>query len=401
VSTASSPRRRDLYRPTGTRGFSYQLRGDGAKRFFGYVPALGRRVPLQSPKFREAKAEWQALCDKANKGERVLVPSKATFREITEQWWNETNEKLRPRYADEKEIRRRLDVEILPEWGHRRIGTIDVEDIFKLDAKLEARGLSESSRANYLKPARRVFDYAVFKRAISVSPFAQAPRDSLPSCNTQREHHEWTTEEIERFIRVAHERDERPTAQRAHGDQIEFMVRTGTRIAEASGVRFSDIDAEGMVLNVRRQFDKYGKVVERVKTKASRRRIPITEELLAKLNFRQSFLGLADDDFIFAEKAGGNPESHSNFRRRGWNAVVEATGLKLEEGVKVTPHDSRHALVSQLDELELDEDDAAALLGHTSGRITKAIYTHSFDRDKREARIREKMRAAQNGNERR
>jgi integrase len=70
--------------------------------------------------------------------------------------------------------------------------------------------------------------------------------------------------------------------------------------------------------------------------------------------------------------------------------------LKLEEGVKVTPHDSRHALVSQLDELELDEDDAAALLGHTSGRITKSIYTHSFDRDKREERIREKMRAAQN-----
>lgn len=46
--------------------------------------------------------------------------------------------------------------------------------------------------------------------------------------------------------------------------------------------------------------------------------------------------------------------------------------------MKITSHDSRHACVSQLAELELDEDDAAALLGHTSGRITKAIYTHAF-----------------------
>jgi integrase len=397
VPSSSSPKRRDLYHPTGTRGFSYQLRSDGSKRFFGYVPALGRRVPLQSSKFREAKAEWQALCDKGNKGERVLVPSKATFREIAEEWWSCPNEKLRPRYRNEADIRRTLDKEILPEWGHRRVGSIDVEDIFQLDAKLEARGLSESSRANYLKPARRVFDFAVFKKAIAVSPFSQAPRDSLPSCNTQREHHEWTTEEVERFIRVAHERDERREARRGYGDQIELMVRTGLRIGEASGLRFSDIDHEDKVLHVRRQWTKHGKVVDYVKTKASRRRVPLTDELIEKLNFRQSFLGLADADFIFADKPGGNPPSHTNFRRRGWNGVVEATGLKLDEGVKVTPHDSRHALVSQLDELELDEDDAAALLGHTSGRITKAIYTHSFDRDKREERIRAKMRAAQSG----
>ena len=40
---------------------------------------------------------------------------------------------------------------------------------------------------------------------------------------------------------------------------------------------------------------------------------------------------------------GGKPISHSNFRRRGWNRAVEETGLKLQRGVKVTPHDARHA----------------------------------------------------------
>lgn len=75
--------------------------------------------------------------------------------------------------------------------------------------------------------------------------------------------------------------------------------------------------------------------------------------------------------------------------------IVQTTGLELEEGVRVTPHDARHATASQLAELGLDEEDGTAMLGHSSGRVTRAIYTHAFDRDKREARIRDAMERAQ------
>jgi hypothetical protein len=74
-------------------------------------------------------------------------------------------------------------------------------------------------------------------------------------------------------------------------------------------------------------------VVEYTKTAAGRRCIPVTEELLGKLNLRQSFYGLTDDDFLFAETPDGNPPSHSNFRRRAWNRIVKETGLQLDEGV--------------------------------------------------------------------
>lgn len=244
------------------------------------------------------------------------------------------------------------------------------------------------------KPLRGLLDHAVLAGDIAVNPYRQIPRGKLSSCNTKREHHEWTTEEIDRFIATGHGFDERETARRAYGDQIELMVRCGLRIAEASGLRFSDLDRDEKVLHVRRQLTKRGKVVEYTKTKSSRRRAPVTDEQIAKLDFRQSFYGLSDSDFIFADRPGGNPPSHSNFRRRGWNRVVAETGLALEEGVKVTPHDSRHACASQLGELKLDAEDAAALLGHTSGKVTREIYTHAFDRDKREQRIREAMRQA-------
>ena len=49
----------------------------------------------------------------------------------------------------------------------------------------------------------------------------------------------------------------------------------------------------------------------------------------------------------------------------------------------------RHAFASEMAYLGLDADDVMEVLGHTTRAITEAIYTHAFNRDKREARIRE------------
>ena len=65
-----------------------------------------------------------------------------------------------------------------------------------------------------------------------------------------------------------------------------------------------------------------------------------------------------------------------------WQSWVHALD---QDGVRVTPHSARHACASQLSELGLDEEDGAAVLGHTSGRVTRGIYVQAFDRDKREA----------------
>jgi integrase len=54
-------------------------------------------------------------------------------------------------------------------------------------------------------------------------------------------------------------------------------------------------------------------------------------------------------------------------------------------------------VASQLADLDLDSDDAAALLGHSSAKVTEGIYVHAFNRDAREERIRRAMERAQNG----
>jgi integrase len=86
---------------------------------------------------------------------------------------------------------------------------------------------------------------------------------------------------------------------------------------------------------------------------------------------------------------------HTSFRRRGWHPAVEAAALT--DGPKVTPHDARHAFASEMAYLGLDADDVKEVLGHTTRAITEAIYTHAFNRDKREQRIRQAMGEAMGG----
>jgi integrase len=79
-------------------------------------------------------------------------------------------------------------------------------------------------------------------------------------------------------------------------------------------------------------------------------------------------------------------------RKRGWHPTVKAA--KLNDGPKVTPHDARHMFASEMADMGLSSEDVGDVLGHTSKSITEAIYTHAFNRDERERRVREAMDAA-------
>lgn len=60
----------------------------------------------------------------------------------------------------------------------------------------------------------------------------------------------------------------------------------------------------------------------------------------------------------------------------------------------MTPHDARHAFASEMAERGLSSSDVGDALGHATAGITEKIYTHVFNRDEREQRVREAMGAA-------
>jgi integrase len=111
-----------------------------------------------------------------------------------------------------------------------------------------------------------------------------------------------------------------------------------------------------------------------------------------KLVARKLSEGSGDDDYVFASDSKGNPPSHTNFRRRAWSKAVANAGLT--DGPKLTPHDARHVFASEMADLGLDSGDVAEVMGHTTAEVTERIYTHAFNREAREQRIREAMASA-------
>jgi integrase len=189
--------------------------------------------------------------------------------------------------------------------------------------------------------------------------------------------------------------DARPDAQaRCYGLAIEMKLRTGARLGELLGVRYGEINFERGVWTIAAQWTREG-VLAAPKTKKSTRRVPLASELVMKLAARKLREGAGDDDFIFASRKGGQPMSHTNFRRRGWERAVDAAGLT--DGPKITPHDARHAFASEMAERGLSSLDVAEVLGHATAGITEKIYTHAFNRDEREERVRQAVADAMAG----
>jgi integrase len=245
-----------------------------------------------------------------------------------------------------------------------------------------------------LKPLRAMFEYAGLKYRVP-NPFRQVPRGRLSSCNITRPHREWTTAEVLRLIEAGHALDVRSTARAEYGLAIEALLRTGGRLAEVLGMRYGDLDLSEGIWVVSGQWSKAGRYVESLKTKASLRRVPLSAQLVRQLAARKLAAGAGDDAFVFAANSTGNPPSHANFRKRAWNKAVKNAGLT--DGPKLTPHDARHAFASQMADLGLTSSDVAEVLGHSTAGVTERIYTHSFNKAEREARVRAAMEAAAGG----
>jgi integrase len=374
---------RHTFQKTRHRGLSYRVQANGSRRYYGYLPGRGR-VQLRATVEREAVAEYGRL---RGKGEAVVIDSKKRLSIVAAEFFDAESGRKRG-----KEFRRNFEREVEPVLGHRRIGSITAQDLIDLDKALLGRGLSESSAANYMKPLRRIMEFAVLKGYREINPFQQVPRKTLSSCNRTREHREWTTVEVIRLIEEGHNLDARKDARAEYGLTIEFKLRTGARLGEVLGARYGDIDFEQGVWKISGQWTRDGERVEYVKTKKSLRRVPLAPSMVKKIAARKLHAGASDDSFVFASGKDGNPPSHTNFRRRGWDKAVQNAGLT--DGPKVTPHDARHAFASEMADLGLDSTDVAEVMGHTTAGITEKIYTHAFNRDAREERVRQAMAAA-------
>jgi len=173
-----------------------------------------------------------------------------------------------------------------------------------------------------------------------------------------------TPEEIEK-IKQYHDTEE----------DLFMLVRlyTGLRRGEILALQYKDIDREHDLINVTKSVwhDPNDPKLKEPKTAAGVRQVALLKPLKDVLPKGPA------NDFIFGGK-------------RPWTAHKTQRALERYErihGIKVTPHQLRHAYATILYEAGIDDRMAMELLGHANITTTRNVYTHISNR-KKEARTR-------------
>jgi integrase len=320
-STNATPRDPQKRYPTRHRGITYRVRANGSRLYS--IFHQGRYVKAGAT-LEEALTK-QAQLRQARGQAPSLRPK--SFEEIAEAWLaskTRINETTRQDYRDA------LDRLLIPRFGKRRIQEISADEIAELIRERELEGRSASTiRNTVLKPLSGIFKYAIRKGLVMISPASLLTDDERPAASPDREPmHGWSDEQIAAATAAAEELDR--DLEVAYAPLIRLLFETGLRLGEATGLQWQDVDLPNKVIHVRRQFTKSGKLVERTKTSAGRRTVPITDayaDTLSAHHAAEAFRGYAAPHHpVFAGKRG-TPINHSNFRKRGWYPALEKAGL--------------------------------------------------------------------------
>src|SRR5581483_2109308 len=232
---------------TRHRGITYRLRADGSRAYSVYIK--GSYIAVEGGE-REALAFQADMRGRAARGERIR-PSKATFAEVAEQWF-ESKRKLRP--WTRKYYRDALDRILLPRFGSRKIGSITADDVAALIRELEAHGLATKTIENYLLPLGGTMNFAVRRAMIATNPCTLLTPDERPQCSGRKEKHVWSDDEVEALIAAAEELAREPEARYDYSPLIRVALYTGLRQGELLGLQWGDIDFGEGALYVRRQW---------------------------------------------------------------------------------------------------------------------------------------------------
>jgi integrase len=370
-------------------GVYFRLRKGGAERI--YLVHYDRKFVTAGPRLSDAKTKQAELRRAVGRGEKPVLPTRVTFGELSEQWWETKAPRLRPK--TQQLYRDALELVLRPRFGAWRIAAIDADAISALIRDLQADGLHaldkgrkrrplrKSSVDNYLKPLQAILKLAVRRNLIGTNPFDCLTADDRPKPEERREQYEWSPEAVQALLVASTRVAAKPESRRDYTPLLRLTATLGLRLGEVLGLRWEDLDVQESVLHVRRQWTRFGEYAE-PKTRAGVRRLAIPSDLRAVL----IDLKIATNDTegpIFASRAG-TPLMHRNVTRRGFEAARDEAGLPKH----VTFHDLRHAAASRLIRAGLDPVTVAGVLGHDDPNVTMRVYAHLYDRVKSDAAVR-------------
>jgi integrase len=285
-----------------------------------------------------------------------------TVRTIAERW---RRAGYSPRRADELRSSTAADYEtaleryVLPRWGAVRMGDIRAGMLEIWRNELLKEGLGPSTVRKALLVVGILFRFAMRDHIVQVNPASFVKK---PAVRTRKAANErLSPEQLGGFF----------VGLKGRTRIVVWIgAATGMREGEIFGLRWGDVDLEGRVIHVCRQYT-HGEFVEFPKTDAGARDIGMDSKLAAELSAWKAAQKPEHRNaasLVVATSAGG-PISASNFLRREFYPALEAAQLP-----RVVFHSLRHTASTILASSSIPPGAVHRILGHASFGTTMKLY---------------------------
>lgn len=262
----------------------------------------------------------------------------------------------------------------VPEWGTWKLDDIDAPDVRSLFVKMRDDDATTSEIKKLRSSLSALFATAVEDGVLRSSPAQGIRIPAAPETEDEDEQEAkaMTREELGILLAALPEQ---------HQLFFEFLAHTGLRIGEAAGLTWEHVDlGDKPKLRVREQV--YRGKRKRLKTKGSRRDIPLSPQMAKRLLTHRAGNYQAGASPVFpspgklrrTEAGLPFPLSSQNFARDVLHPSREAVGMDW-----VTFHTFRHTCASLLFEAGRNVKQVQEWLGHSDPSFTLRRYVHLMD----------------------
>jgi integrase len=265
--------------------------------------------------------------------------------------------------------RHHLERHVLPQWGPWKLAEIEPHDVTRLYRQLRADGVSTSALRGVRAALSAMFAYAVEDGTLRTANPVRGVR--IPAAARDNDGDDGQADDNAKALTRAELAVLLAAIPDRHRLFFEFLTHTGLRISEAIGVRWGDVDLGAHAhVKVREQCVEGRR--KRLKSRDSRRDVPLSPGMRDKLLARRANGYRGDDAPLFATRAG-TPLSRANVANRVLRPASEAVGIDA------TFHTFRHTCASLLFDSGKNVRQVCEWLGHADPAFTLRTYVHLLD----------------------
>ncbi len=338
-----------------------------------YTDRYGKRIQKLFLKMREAQ-KWLSENKYEEQHSNIDFPSDM----IVESWfqyWIEIKEKtVRPNTV--RNYRERYTRNIKPIIGNkllRDVNSIHCQQIFN---KMDDEGYRKSTIYQTRIALYNMLQYAFDNDVIRKNPCTRAVISDIGKESVKKE--ALTIEVQKKFLKYA--------SGMSYEYQYRFILQTGLRTGELTGLKWEDIDFKGRTLTVSRSLEYRHSTGEwregQPKSKSGYRTIPLTDEAIYILNKQKEknahlkFVEMQWKDRIFLCKTGAPVK----------NSTYDTALFKICDKAKIprfSMHVLRHTFATRCIEAGMMPKTLQTILGHSNIGITMNLYVHTTDDQKK------------------